>query len=181
MHGIIFHELKKYVVTKLGDQAWDALLTESGLGFKTYLATSQYPDGEVVSLVETASKVTKQPASAILEDFGAFIVPDLAKVYGALMRPEWKTLDVLENVEKVIHEVIRRQDPNAKPPRLVCTRVSAGEVRITYTSSRKLCSVAKGIIAGLASLYGEKVAIEETSCMHQGAAACTMTVRSAGS
>ena len=84
-------------------------------------------------------------------------------------------------MENVIHGVIRRQDPNAKPPRLVCTRVSDSEVRIAYASPRKLCSVAKGIIAGLADLYGERMAVEETSCMQQGAAACSITVRSTGS
>lgn len=179
MHGIIFHEMKKYVVTKLGDHAWDSLLTASGLGFKNYLATGQYPDQEAVLLVDTASTLTKQPASAILEDFGAFIVPDLAKVYGGLIKSEWKTLDLLENVEKVIHEVIRRQDPNAKPPRLVCSRPSMGEVHITYTSPRKMCSVAKGIISGLAALYGEKVQTKETTCMHKGDNACNIVVKSA--
>jgi hypothetical protein len=163
MHGIIFHEMKKYVVTKLGDHAWDSLLTASGLGFKNYLATGQYPDQEAV----------------LLEDFGAFIVPDLAKVYGGLIKSEWKTLDLLENVEKVIHEVIRRQDPNAKPPRLVCSRPSMGEVHITYTSPRKMCSVAKGIISGLAALYGEKVQTKETTCMHKGDNACNIVVKSA--
>ena len=101
MHGIIFQELKKYVVTKLGDGAWDSLLVESGLGFKSYLASSQYPDQEVVVLVQTASKVTKQPVSAILEDFGAFIVPDLATVYGALIQREWKALDLLEHARRL--------------------------------------------------------------------------------
>jgi len=180
VHGIIFQELKKYVITKLGDGAWDSLLVESGLGFKSYLASSQYPDQEVVVLVQTASKVTKQPVSAILEDFGAFIVPDLATVYGALIQREWKALDLLEHVENVIHEVIRRRDPSAQPPRLVCKRLSRGEVKITYTSPRKMCSVAKGIISGLAALYGEKLATTETTCMLKGDGSCSMTVKSLG-
>jgi hypothetical protein len=31
MYGIVFHEMKKYIVTNLGDKAWDSLFAGSGL------------------------------------------------------------------------------------------------------------------------------------------------------
>ena len=118
MHGIIFSELKKYVDSKLGGNAWNSLLTESGIGFKTYLGNKKYPDEEAVALVSTASRITGKPAGALLEDFGEFIVPDLMTVYGALIKPNWKTLDLIENTESVIHTTIRFQSPEAEPPQL---------------------------------------------------------------
>ena len=39
MHGIIFLELKKYVVTKFEDDAWSELLQEADLNERFYGAT----------------------------------------------------------------------------------------------------------------------------------------------
>jgi predicted hydrocarbon binding protein len=47
-------------------------------------------------------------------------------------------------------------------------------VIITYASPRRLCALAKGIMAGVARHYKENLTIAETTCMHAGAAACTL-------
>jgi predicted hydrocarbon binding protein len=50
-------------------------------------------------------------------------------------------------------------------------------VLVTYTSERKLCAVAKGIIQGIASHFQERVVIRERECMLKGAPACLISVR----
>jgi hypothetical protein len=172
MHGIIFTELRKYVDEKLGGQAWGQLLGAAGLKGRMYLPIQEYPDAEAVTLVTTAAQVTGIEAGVILEDFGQFIAPSLLGMYRTLVRPEWRTLDVLEFTEDTIHRVVRQRNPGAKPPELKTQRLSPTELRLTYTSHRKLCHVAKGIVRGLAKHFGEEISIEETSCMHSGAAAC---------
>ena len=89
MHGIIFSELQRYVDKKLGPGAWRKLLPEAGLGARTYLVTSSYPDAEAVALVTTASRLTNLPVAAILEDFGEFIVPSLLSIYKPLVKKDW--------------------------------------------------------------------------------------------
>src|SRR5207244_2056324 len=64
-----------------------------------------------------------------------------------------------------------------RPPLLRCARPTAEEVVITYTSPRRLCALARGIIRGVARHYGEPVTITETTCMHRGAEACTISIR----
>src|SRR6185369_7782403 len=98
------------------------------------------PDSEAVALVTAASRITGTPVSGVLEDFGAFIVPDLLATYGSSVRPEWKTLDVLENTERVMHSAVRVRNHNAQPPRLICERLGPQEVVINYSSQRKMCS-----------------------------------------
>ena len=44
MHGIIHAELKKYVETNHGPEAWRAILDKAGLGNKIYMAISTYED-----------------------------------------------------------------------------------------------------------------------------------------
>jgi predicted hydrocarbon binding protein len=176
MHGIIFSEIKKYATAKLGPEAWNKLLEESGIGFKVYMVTNEYPDSEAVALVAAASRSTGIPVAGVLEDFGAFIVPDLLMTYGASVRPEWKTLDVLENTENVMHAAVRVRNHNAQPPRLVCERVGPHEVVINYSSQRKMCALAKGIVKGIAGHFKEAVSISEPQCMLKGDPTCKLVV-----
>lgn len=135
-----------------------------------------YPDPEVVALVTAASASTGLAADTILEDFGAFIVPDLMQVYSSFIQRSWKTLDLIENTEKMIHRVVRIKNPGAKPPELVVKRSGPKEVVVTYTSWRKMCSLAKGIVKGIAQHYKETVAIAESSCMNRGDPCCKIAV-----
>jgi Haem-NO-binding len=177
MHGTIFFELKKYVETKLGWEAWDKLLVECDLGARTYEVMADYPDSDVIKLISTASRITGMPVNAILEDFGEFIAPDLLQMYGGVINPNWKTLDVIEHTEKEIHNVVRLHNRDAHPPKLKCIRQSEDEVLIHYSSQRKMCDVAKGIARGLAKHYNESILISEPSCMLNGDSTCTILIR----
>jgi predicted hydrocarbon binding protein len=177
MHGIIFSELKKYVDTKLGADAWTGLLQAAGLRTKIYMPIQAYPDQEAVALVSAAAKMTGQPVDGVLQSFGEFIAPDLLRMYGALLKKGWKTLDILENTEETIHRVVRSQNPGADPPQLQCARQSATALVVTYTSDRRMCGVAKGIIRGIAAHLGEKVVVSESTCMLQGGTKCEISVR----
>ncbi len=176
MHGLIFAQLQKYADTKVGPGTWQNLLKEAGYEHKLYLPIQEYPDEELVTLVGTASRLTGIPIPALLEDFGAFIVPGLVQMYGAHIKPEWSALDVIENTEEAIHTAVRRRNPEASPPQLVATRTSPNEVVVKYTSKRKMCSVAKGIAQGVADHYGEPVRITESQCMNTGGSACDIHI-----
>ncbi|HEV8486504.1 MAG TPA: heme NO-binding domain-containing protein [Blastocatellia bacterium] len=177
MHGIIFAELKKYVITKLGDQAWDNLLNESGIGTKIYLAFQTYPDQEAVALISTASKVTGESIPAILEDFGEFITPDLMAMYNHLIKPEWRTLDLIEHTEETIHHLVRIRQAGAQPPALHCSRADTDEVVITYSSPRKMCALAVGIAKGVAKHYNERITVKHTTCMLEGSSSCNISIK----
>lgn len=177
MHGSIFAELKKYVEAKLGGNAWNELLNDAGLGPRMYLAIQAYPDSEVVGIVTAASKKTGLAPDAILEDFGEFIAPDLLGMYRSLVKPGWRTLEVIEHTENTIHKVVRLQHADATPPYLHAERTGPDEVTVTYTSPRRLCSVAKGIIRGLAVHFGDVISVKESRCMNKGASGCVLVVR----
>lgn len=177
MHGIIFAELKKYIEVRHGNDTWNTLLKEAGLGAKMYTPLNAYPDEETLALVRTASRLTGKPMSALLEDFGEFIVPDLVSLYKALVNPEWKTLDFIEHTEQTIHRVVRLKSPGAKPPELKVTRVGPTELLMVYASGRKMCAVAKGISRGAARHFNETIAITETACMATGAPECRISIK----
>ena len=169
--------MQKYAETKHGKGAWQELLKRAGVKTKVYLPVKEYPDAEVVALVVAASSITGLPASEVLEDFGQFIVPDLVKMYGHLLRPEWSTIDVIENTEATVHSVVRVKNPGAKPPELKTVRHGANEVALFYTSPRKMCALAVGIGKGLAKHFNEKIVAQHATCMHKGASKCEIVFR----
>lgn len=181
MHGIIFSELKKFAESRLGPGAWEQLLVEAKLGSKTYLAVQEYPDSEIVALVSAASRKTKLPASSLLEAFGEFITPALMRMYGHLAKPDWRTLEFIENAERSIHTVVRLKNPGAHPPELRVTRTGKNEIALLYSSQRRMCSLAKGIAKGVASHYKEQITIHEAKCMLRGDPQCEITMRVAAS
>lgn len=180
MHGIIFTELRNYVTTGLGQDAWPTLLKEAGLDGKSYLPVKEYPDAEAGALVAAASRITKKPIGAIMEGFGIFLAPKLLMMYRSLIDPTWRTLDVIENTEQTIHRVVRIRNPGAHPPALRTTRTRPNEVVLLYSSPRRMCSVAIGIAKGLGVHFGETVSVTETRCMLRGAAECEIVIQRRG-
>jgi hypothetical protein len=177
MHGLIFAELKRFVDEGHGPGVWDALLRESGIGAKIYLTMEVYPDEELVRLATTASALTGSPLGDILEAFGESLAPTYFKLYGHLLKPEWRTLDVIEHTEQSIHRVVRIKNPGARPPELRCIRMSSVEVLLVYNSPRRMCAVAKGIARGVATHFSETIRISETTCMLRGATDCRITIK----
>jgi hypothetical protein len=172
MQGIVFTELQKYVETNLGSSAWEALCTRSGVGRAEFDPLQTYPDGEALALVQTASQLTGKPIPDILESFGEFIAPDLLQMFWGAVEPSWKTLDLLQHAEAVVHTLVRAQNPGATPPILRATRESATHLLMVYDSQRKMCALARGLARGVARHYGETLRVEEPQCMHRGASEC---------
>ena len=174
MHGIIHLELQKFVIARHGEQAWHELLVRAGLVDEIVTPLKVYPDEHIVRLVKGACEMTGVPAASLLEAFGEALVPTYLTLYGTLLKPEWRTLDVIEHTEETIHRVVRLRQPGAHPPRLRAQRIRRDEVILTYDSPRKLCAVARGIARGLASHFSERISIDESSCMHRGDASCVI-------
>ena len=177
MHGIIFAELQNYAEIKHGKGTWNQILNRAGLQNNIYLPLREYPDTEAVALVTAASVMTDLSPSAVLEDFGEFIAPALLKMFSHLLRPEWKTIDVICNTEGTVHNVVRVKNPGAKPPELRTRREGPNQVVLVYTSPRQMCDLAIGIGTGLATYFKEKVVSTQTMCMHKGAPRCEIVFR----
>jgi hypothetical protein len=180
MHGIIFSELHNYAEAKHGQGSWDVLLRKANLGNRVYLSIQEYPDAEIVSLIMAACAMTGLSVSAVLEDFGQFIVPSLMRMYCHLLEPEWKAIDVIDRTEGTVHAVVRVKNPEAKPPKLKTRRLSPDKVLLVYTSPRQMCGLAIGIGTGLGLHFGEKIVADQTVCMHKGASRCEILFRKVG-
>jgi hypothetical protein len=176
LNGIVFIEIGKFAQSRLGEQAWREVVRLAGVPSRIYYRVADYPDEEAFALLSTLSAAMEEPLAVILESLGEFIVPDLMKMSRYWIKPDWKTLDLIANTEKTIHELLRSEGSQTNPPRLQCRRPSPEEVVVTYDSPRKMCALAKGIIMGVGKHYGERVTIAEPTCMLKGGVRCQLIV-----
>jgi hypothetical protein len=176
MHGLIFLQFQRFAQKQGCLTDWEDLLQEARLPVKSYSPARAYPDEEMQSLVQAAGRHLNVPEGAVLEAFGEFLAPELIRLYGRLIDPEWKTLDLVENTEKLIHTAVRVGNPGAQPPVLDCVRSTRDELQMVYSSDRRWCRVAKGIVKGIARHYGETVDITDDACMLRGDPFCALQV-----
>jgi hypothetical protein len=172
MHGLVFAELERYVTRGHGAEQWRRIVAEAGVTPRVFVALGTYPDAELMKLVQGASTVTKTPVTQLLEGFGEFMAPKLFTMYRTVIAPEWRTLDLVENTEQVIHTVVRSR--GGTPPVLSAQRQDATHLVVTYASRRKLCALARGIIRGIAQHYREDISILEPTCMLRAGKVCRL-------
>jgi predicted hydrocarbon binding protein len=176
MHGLIYSELKRFVVSSYGAEAWNGILKDAGMPGKVFMPTQVYDDEALTSIVSAAASKTSLKENEIHEAFGQFMGPDLYKMYQTQINPTWKTLDLIEHTEEMVHRQVRLKTPGAKPPYLKTQRTDPNSVTILYTSPRKLCGVAKGIAKAISHQYDEKVEIKEPQCLLRGDERCEIIV-----
>lgn len=179
MHGLIANQLRSFVVTHQSRDAWNAAVRAAGsrLPEDPVRLSARPADEDILAVVAALAAASGITVDALLEDFGAFLAGGLLRVYSPLVPSGWRTLDVVEHAEEHIHTAVRLRDPSAGPPYLTARRVSPLEVHVEYTSARKLCRLAEGIVRGLSMHFGEATTMHQPECMLRGDARCLIEVR----
>ena len=181
MHGIVFFLFQRFAENTLGQDAWSTLFDESGIPPKSYSPSKAHADEDFLGLVGAASRLAGKTQPEFLEAFGEYLGPEFLTLHARLIQPEWRALDVVANAEEVIHTVVRAKNPGALPPVLRTQRTSPAEVQLVYSSERRVCALAKGMVKGLASHFDEQIEIQEDMCMLDGDPFCTMSFIKTGS
>lgn len=177
MHPLIHLALKQHVETRHGVKGWLGFLEMAGVSTTTpYVRLGDYPDEEIQAIVAAVARGTGATVDEVLEDFGAAIASDLITMYPRLVRPEWRSLDLICHTEQTIHQIVRQGHAGSRPPVLRCVRVSATELRLSYDSPRRLCALARGIMRGVGQHYGETLVIRQPACVVRGDPLCEFVV-----
>ncbi|MDB4930301.1 MAG: hypothetical protein JWM10_2785 [Myxococcaceae bacterium] len=177
MHGVLLNQFRQFIVEGSGREAWLELTLAAGTGADAYQISGTYPDEHFAALAAAAARRLGESEAVVLAAFGRFLVPTLLRVYGSLLDPSWRTLDVIARTEETVHRAVRLRDPTASPPVLAARREGDDVVLIDYASPRRLCPVAEGIARGLAEHFGERVEVTQPACMLRGDPRCAIRVR----
>ncbi len=180
MHGYIFYQLKYFIKEVEGREIWNEV-TEKAFGKdELFLASQAYEDEKLFKIVGTLVEEYGYDLNDTLFRFGEYLAPKLLSSYKAFVKSSWRAADLIDNTEDVIHKAVRVRMKGATPPELRTERPSPDTVLITYTSSRKLCRVLRGIATGVAKHYGQKASFKEHLCMLDGASECKIEIHIEG-
>jgi tRNA A-37 threonylcarbamoyl transferase component Bud32 len=177
VHGLIFFYLQKFAdVAAAGSTSWKGIRSTVSTTASKFLPSGTYPDSDAVAILSSIADTTGRPLPSILEEFGQFLAPHLVKVASPVVDPAWRTLDLIEHTEAIIHTMVRTTTPGAAPPVLETVRQSPDELHLVYSSARRLCPLAVGLMRGIAAHYGETIRIEEPSCLLRGDPFCSFVI-----
>jgi hypothetical protein len=177
MQGIIFNALEEFVLETANMEVWNSILASSNLkSGGIYTSGVNYEDSEIVSLATSLCEKLGIPLVDGLKLFGKYLFGFLLNRGPIELASYPNTQALLENLETVVHKDVKRIHPDAYTPFFVYTPINENEGELSYSSKRKLCFVAEGLLEGAAEHYGQSVQMTHFECMHDGAKSCKWKV-----
>lgn len=176
MKGVVFNYLAEMVEEGFGLEAWDSILQSTGLT-GNYIASETYPDEELMTLVDAAHDKTGIDKKELVRSFGRFILPNFREQSPQFFEAHTDLRSFLLSVDRMIHIEVRKLHPDAALPEFDYDEESSSELTMYYTSPRKLCFLAEGLIDASAEHYKTKYELDHKECMHDGAERCTLHIR----
>jgi len=176
MKGVVFDLLEQVVTRDHGADVWDDLLQAASLD-GAYTSLGSYPDEDLYRLVSAASTAFDVPSQDVIRWFGREALPLLAAAYPRFFQPHITTRTFIGTLNDIIHPEVRKVYPGADVPWFDMAEGPSGEIAMGYTSQRRLCAFAEGLIEGAAAYFDEHVSIDQPACMLRGDEACQLVVR----
>ncbi len=155
MKGIVFTEFLEMVEQEFGDEVVDHIIESSDLESDgAYTAIGTYHHSEIVQLLMNLSDHVKADPQKLLKAFGRYIFDTFLKSYPVFFTSVDNAFDLLESIDNHIHVEVKKLYPDADLPKFE-TESSDGKMVMTYTSERKMSSLAEGLIEKTMEHYEE--------------------------
>lgn len=175
MKGIVFNLLEAVVVDAHGIDAWEDVLDTTGLD-GSYTGVGQYPDDHLGALLDATAHRLGMARPELERWFGVEAFPRLAAAHPSFVADCDGTRRFLLQLDDVVHAEVQKLMPDAYLPGFACERVDDGSIVLVYTSRRRLCRFAEGLIVGVARHFGDDVSVRQSTCTHEGAPECRFAV-----
>lgn len=177
MKGVIFNVLEEFITEGWGAATYEGILARCPLHTKEpFIGPGTYPDADLVTIVgKTCETLGVAPTDA-LHAFGKFLFPRLAGRVPKFLEGHSHPRSFLKTIDAVIHVEVRKLFKGAETPHITYDETDE-RFLVHYQSSRKVCALFTGLLAGAGEHFGVPITWEEQACMHHGAASCTFDVR----
>ena len=175
MKGIVFNAAEQVVVDEFGEDAWEAILADTGLtGAYTSLGT--YPDSDLSAIVVAASDRLGIPVDDVLRFVGRHGLAYLSDRHPQYLQAHDSPTSFLHSLNSVVHPEIRKIMPEASPPDFRAMDADRGSLLLEYRSQRGLCMLAEGFALGVGDHYGYDFDVRQSTCTHRGDPFCTLHI-----
>lgn len=156
MNGVIFTEFIDLVEEKFGLDTLDQIIQRAELPNEgAYTSIGTYDHHELLRMVVQLHEISGIAISDLAKAFGQHLFGQLAKAQGELVRPMQNVMELLSNVQDVIHVEVKKLYPDAELPTLDYRQISDRECELIYKSSRPFADVCEGLIRGAAMHFDE--------------------------
>lgn len=169
MKGMVFTEFLEMVEEKFGYDTVDAILEKTELpSGGNYTAVGTYDHSEIVALVVQLSEHSGIDISTLLYTFGKHLFGQFATGYHHFFAQSTDSFDFLSGIENYIHVEVRKLYPDAELPTFEIERISDRQLRMLYTSERRMADFAEGLIHGCGEHFKEDLQVERASVQEDG-------------
>lgn len=149
------------VVRQLGEESWGKIASKAGVDEKHLLSMESYDDHIVYDLVDAAAYYMQLKPDQLLRGFGQhFVSETLSENYQNLLRSYGKSsFELLDNLN-LLHTTIKTTFTGYNPPSFSVRYITSDEIDLIYKSDRiGLTPFVRGLLAGIADLFGETLTI----------------------
>lgn len=175
MKGFYLEILRDFVDSKIGRNIWETSTIEVHIPIvKTF---EDYPDELWQGLLDALVKNSNSNKERFLFDFGRHFIksPSVQKICSDAFR-KITSREFLLDIKK-IHQDVATTIPGSNPPSLKMEKPAFDELKIYYSSKRRLCPFLKGIIQGTAECFREKILLTENTCMENEETQCEINIK----
>lgn len=174
MKGIVFNIFIDLVNDQFGLATWDALIEATQPASQAvYTSSDVYPDGELMAYVVELARITGAPPEALVRAFGKYMMSAFKRMHPAFMEGH-TARSFLLSLQDVIHVEVKKLHPDTLLPTFEYVSTSEQELTMYYSSPRKLCHLAEGLIEGAGELFDQPIRLTHPECMHHGATRCRL-------
>ena len=175
MKGVVFNVVETIIEKEFGAEMWDQLLESAELD-GAYTSLGNYPDEELYALVDAASQKLSISAAETLKWIGKRAMPHFQEALPYLFENYHHSEEFIKDVNNIIHPEVKKLYPGAVCPHFHMAQASRETLTLVYNSPRKLCALAEGFIESTDELYGNKIEISQSECVHHGSERCVFVV-----
>lgn len=178
MRGFLIVRLQEYIQSRFGHNSWPMILETVQIPTtKLYFSQNNYPDEEFYRIITEAIKLAGISQNQFLEDFGYSLGPTFIKTLKLMIKPTWKVIDVLENIQEFNFHMLQQGEDPVKMGRFQAKRSGPDALQLEYSSPRQLCHLAIGLFKAIANQMGEELEISQSACMLEKADKCLIQVK----
>lgn len=162
MKGVIFNALFEMVEQQMGDAMLERVIEGANLPhLGSYTAAGNYPDHEMLALVQQLHLQTSLPIPDLLEAFGKYLFHFLHQGYSHFFKNVTDAFQLLSSVHHYIHVEVKKLYPDTLLPTFTVEVLTPTTLVMLYESPRAMGDLARGLIKATLEHYHENYQLEE--------------------
>lgn len=157
MLGMVFTELLEMIESSYSFEVADAVIARAGVS-ATYTSVGDYPDAELMALVNALSAEVGESVSKLMRIYGRHLFHQFHVRFPTFFESHTDAYGFFTVLESHVHTEVRKLYPLSRPPLIALLRNDDGSAILEYRSERGLADFAHGLIEACLEHYRHPIA-----------------------